>query len=483
MDINQKETGEYENPLCTRYASERMRYIFSPQKKFSTWRKLWLALAKAEKECGLYNITDEALREMEANVEKIDFAAAREYEKKFRHDVMAHIHAFADVCPAARSIIHLGATSAFVGDNADLIVMREALTLLRRRLLVVIRDLCDFSEKYRAIPCLSYTHFQAAQLSTVGRRACNWLKSFMFDLAELSRRIDTLEFRSVKGTVGTAASFRELFNNDYEKYKKLDETLAREAGFSLTSEVTSQTYDRKQDIFVASSLASLASSAHKLTNDLRLLQHEKEMEEPFASSQVGSSAMAYKRNPVLCERISSLAKLVMSLQMNSYFVASTQWLERTLDDSAARRIYIPEAFMATEAILILLHKVISGARVYPEMIEANVRKELAFIASENIMMDAVKKGGDRQSVHEIIRTLSMQTVRHMKEEGGENDLISRIASDGRLGLSEAELKKNLRSENYIGFSVEQTEAYLSKVRAVLAENEGETAALEEEVLL
>lgn len=474
---------EYENPLCTRYASGRMRYIFSPKKKFSTWRKLWTALAKAEKASGLTNITDEAIREMEANVENIDFAKAREYEKKFRHDVMAHIHTFADACPASRSIIHLGATSAFVGDNTDIIQMREALTLLKRRLLIVIRDLYNFSEKYRFLPCLSYTHFQAAQLCTVGKRGSIWLKSFMFDLGELSRRINSLEFRGVKGTVGTAASFRELFGNDYEKYKKIDEEVTREMGFSSRSEVTAQTYDRKQDIFVVSSLAALASSAHKFTNDFRLLQHEKEIEEPFAAYQVGSSAMAYKRNPILCERISSLSKFVMSLQMNSYFVHSTQWLERTLDDSASRRIYIPEAFMAADAILILLHKVISGAKVYPAMIEANVRRELPFIASENIMMDAVKKGCDRQEVHEIIRSLSMQSVKHMKEDGGENDLISRIVADGRLGLDIDELKKNLKSENYIGFCVEQTEEYLEEVRKVLKENESDLEGLEEEVRL
>lgn len=460
----------YENPLCTRYASLKMQYIFSPINKFSTWRKLWYNLAKAQKELGLLNINDEQINEMHDNIYNIDFEKAKEYEKKLRHDVMAHVYTFADVCPKARGIIHLGVTSAYVGDNTDLIQIKQALLLVKSRLLVIIKSLCDFADKYKTMPCLSYTHYQAAQLSTVGKRATLWIKSFVYDLKEIDKRIESLEFRGVKGTTGTGASFKELFGNDYSKFKKLDELVTKAMGFKKSQEVSGQTYDRKQDTYILQTLASLASSAHKFTNDFRLLQHEKELEEPFGKNQIGSSAMAYKRNPMKCERVSSLAKFVISQELNGHLVHSTQWFERTLDDSANKRLSYPQSFLAIDAILIIMKDILDGIVVYDKMIERNVRKELPFMATENIMMNASKKGMDRQVVHEIIRELSMEEVKSIKIDGNENNLIDRIIKDGRLNLSKEELDGILNPNKYIGFSKEQTEEYVKKIKKILEEN-------------
>ncbi len=461
---------KYDNPLCSRYASKKMQYIFSPTNKFSTWRKLWYNLAKAQKELGLGNITSEMLEQMKDNIYNIDFDKAREYEKKLRHDVMTHVYTFGDACPKARSIIHLGVTSAYVGDNTDLIQIKQALELTKSRLLRVIELLSDFADKYKSLACLSYTHYQAAQLSTVGKRATLWIKSFMYDLNEIDRRIENLEFRGVKGTTGTGASFKELFGDDYSKLKKLDELVTKSMGFSKSQEVSGQTYDRKQDTYILQTLASLASSAHKFTNDFRLLQHEKELEEPFLKNQIGSSAMAYKRNPMRCERVSSLAKYVISQELNGHLVHSTQWFERTLDDSANKRLSYPQSFLAIDAILIIIEDILDGVVVYEKMIEKNVKKELPFMATENIMMKAVKKGMDRQDVHEIIRELSMEEVKSIKLYGNENNLIDRILKDGRLGITCDEMNDILNPSKYIGFSIEQTEEYLKKVRCVIEKN-------------
>lgn len=474
---------KYNNPLCERYASEKMQYIFSPTNKFSTWRKLWYNLAKAQKELGIANINDEQLNQMKENIYNIDFDKAKEYEKKLRHDVMAHVYTFGDACPSARAIIHLGVTSAYVGDNTDLIQVKEALLLIKSRLLIVIKSLSEFAIKYSDLPCLSYTHFQAAQLSTVGKRATLWLKSFMYDLDEINKRIDNLEFRGVKGTTGTGASFKELFGNDYEKFKKLDEMVTSAFGFSKRQEVSGQTYDRKQDSFVLQTLAGIASSAHKFTNDFRLLQHEKELEEPFGKNQIGSSAMAYKRNPMRCERVSSLAKFVISQELNGHLVHATQWFERTLDDSANKRLSYPQSFLAVDAILIIIEDILDGIVVYEKMIERNVKKELPFMATENIMMRAVKKGMDRQDAHEIIRELSMQEVKSIKMQGNENMLIDRILKDGRLGLTKEDIKDILEPQKYIGFSIEQTKEYVQKVQEILKENEKYMNIPKEEVSL
>lgn len=471
----------YENPLCTRYASKKMQYIFSPMNKFSTWRKLWYNLAKAQKELGLGNITSEMLEQMKDNIYNIDFERAREYEKKLRHDVMAHVYTYGDACPKARSIIHLGVTSAFVGDNTDLIQIKQALELTKSRLLSVINLLANFSEKYKGLACLSYTHYQAAQLSTLGKRATLWIKSFMYDLSEIDKRIEALEFRGVKGTTGTGASFKELFGDDYSKLKKLDEIVTKAMGFSTSQEVSGQTYDRKQDTYILQTLASLASSAHKFTNDFRLLQHEKEIEEPFLKNQIGSSAMAYKRNPMRCERVSSLSKFVISQELNGHLVHSTQWFERTLDDSANKRLSYPQSFLAIDAILIIIEDILTGIVVYEKMIEKNVKRELPFMATENIMMNAVKKGMDRQDVHEIIRELSMEEVKSIKLYGNENNLIDRILKDGRLNLTCEELEDILDPLKYIGFSVKQTEEYIEKVRNIIEKNKEYLNIQKEEV--
>ncbi|WP_067143296.1 adenylosuccinate lyase [Oceanivirga salmonicida] len=460
----------YDYPLCSRYASDKMKYIFSPDFKFSTWRKLWVYLAQSEKELGLDFITNEQIDAMKSNISNIDYEVANMYEKKLKHDVMAHVHTFADLVPIAKPIIHLGATSAYVGDNTDLIQIKQALLLTKSRILNVIKSLRDFSMNNRKIATLAYTHFQAAQLTTVGKRATLWLKSLMYDLQELDIRIENLEFRGVKGTTGTQASFKELFNGDYSKVKELDILVSKKAGFSKRQEVSGQTYDRKQDSFILQTLASIASTAHKFTNDFRLLQHLKEMEEPFSKNQIGSSAMAYKRNPMKCERISALSKFVISNELNGHLVHSTQWFERTLDDSANKRLSYPQSFLAIDSILILWHNIISDAVVYEKMIEANLKKELPFMATENIIMRAVKNGMDRQVVHEIIRQLSMEETKSIKLDGNPNKLIDRILKDGRLKIDEKELTDILDANKYIGFAVEQVEDYIKVVDIVLEKN-------------
>lgn len=461
----------YDNPLCSRYASKEMQYVFSPEYRFRTWRKLWYVLAETQKELGLHNITEEQLLELKENIENIDFDLAKKYEEKLRHDVMAHVHTYADACPKARGILHLGVTSAYIGDNTDLIQIKEALILVRKKLVNVINLMANFSYKYRSLPCLGYTHFQAAQLTTVGKRATLWLKSLMYDFEEIERRIENLEFRGVKGTTGTAASFKELFNNDYKKTVKLDELITKKMGFSKRQEVSGQTYDRKQDTYILQTLANISSTAHKFTNDFRLLQHLKELEEPFAKNQIGSSAMAYKRNPMRCERISSLSKFVMASEMNGHLVHSTQWLERSLDDSANKRLSYTQAFLAVDAILVIWANILDGVVVYPKTIEANIQKELPFMATEDIMMRAVKNGQDRQEVHEIIRELSMSEAISIKLEGNSNRLIEKIQKDGRINITKEDLEKLTNSSRYIGFSIEQTEDYIQKVRNIIKKYE------------
>lgn len=461
---------KYINPLVERYASSEMQYIFSPDFKFSTWRKLWVYLAEAEKELGLDIISDEMIEKMKENIHNIDYELAKSYEKKLLHDVMAHIHTFSDLVPIAKPIIHLGATSAYVVDNTDLIQMRDGLILVKKRLLIVISKLKDFAIKYASIPTLSYTHFQAAQLTTVGKRATLWLKSFMYDLEEINRRIEKLEFRGVKGTTGTGASFKELFNGDYAKFKKLDELVSYKAGFKKCQEVTGQTYDRKQDSFVLQVLSSIASSAHKFTNDFRLLQHLKELEEPFEKHQIGSSAMAYKRNPIRCERVAALSKFVISEELNGHLVHATQWLERSLDDSANKRLSYPQSFLAVDSILMVIDNILSDTVVYEKMIEKNLKNELPFMATENIIMRAVKNGMDRQEVHEIIRQISMEEVKSIKLEGNKNCLIDRILESKKLKLSKEDLDDILNPNKYIGFSVEQVLDYTNYVDSVIKEN-------------
>lgn len=454
----------YENPLCERYASDEMKYIFSPKNKFSTWRKLWTVLAQSQMELGLDIIDKEIVKELEDNIYNIDFDKAKEYEIKFKHDVMAHIHEFSDhLSEKSKKIVHLGVTSAYVGDNTDIIQIKEALILTRNKMVKLINKMIEFSDKYKNLPTLGYTHFQPAQLTTVGKRATLWIKSLMLDFDRLIYLIDNLEFRGVKGTTGTQASFKALFS-DYEKVKKLDELVTYKMGFLKKQEVSGQTYDRKQDTFVLQMLANIASSAHKFTNDFRLLQHLKELEEPFSKTQVGSSAMAYKRNPMRCERISSLCKYVISLENNGHLVHLTQWFERTLDDSANKRLSYPQAFLAIDAILNIYISIISDVVVYEKMIEKNLMKELPFMITEDIMMLCVKKGMDRQVVHEIIRELSMKETESIKIYGNENNLIQRILIDGRLNITENDFEDLLKPSNYIGYSKEQVEDYIKIVK-------------------
>ena len=452
---------KYQNPLESRYCSDEMLYNFSPEKKFTTWRRLWLALAETEKELGL-EITDEQILELRNNIENIDYAKAAEYEKKFRHDVMAHVHTYGDAAPAARPIIHLGATSAFVGDNTDLIQIRDGFHLVKQKLVNVIKGLHDFALKYKDLPTLGFTHYQPAQLTTVGKRATLWLQSVLLDLEELEFREETLRFRGVKGTTGTAASFKELFNGDFEKVKTLDKKLSEHFGFQNVFKVSGQTYDRKLDAQALEVLGNIAQSAHKFTNDLRLLQNLKEIEEPFEKNQIGSSAMAYKRNPMRSERIASLAKFVISLTSSPAMVASTQWFERTLDDSANKRLSIPQAFLAIDAILIIWNNILDGLVVYPKMIEKHINEELPFMATEYIIMEGVKHGGDRQELHEIIRTHSMEAAKQVKIEGKSNDLIERIIADERVNIDKERLISLLNPKNFIGFAPEQTEEFLQQ---------------------
>lgn len=449
----------YESPLASRYASREMLYIFSPDNKFSTWRKLWIALARAEKELGL-PITDEQIAEMEAHVYDIDYEHAAEMEKKLRHDVMAHVHAYGRVCPKAMPIIHLGATSCYVGDNTDIILMRQGLELIRAGLVNVIDRLAKFAEKYKSLPTLGFTHFQPAQLTTVGKRATLWMQDFLMDLDEVDCRISKLRLLGSKGTTGTQASFMELFNGDHEKVKRMEEMIAAEMGFEGVYPVTGQTYPRKVDTCVLTALSGVAQSAGKFANDMRLLAHLKELEEPFEENQIGSSAMPYKRNPMRCERICALARYVIINAQNPAMTAYSQWFERTLDDSANKRISIPEAFLATDAILNICLNVASGIRVYEKVIARHIAEELPFMATENIMMDAVKRGGNRQELHERIRTHSMAAGAVVKEQGLPNDLVSRIASDPMFGLTEEEIRKNLDPSSYIGRAPEQVADFL-----------------------
>lgn len=468
----------YRNPLEERYASPEMLYLFSPQYKFSTWRKLWLYLAEVQQELG-YPISDEQLAEMRAQVDTIDFEAAAAYEKKFRHDVMAHIYAFGAVCPKAKPIIHLGVTSAFVGDNTDIIQMKEALLLLQKKMAALLGVLSAFSERYKALPTLGFTHYQPAQLTTVGKRATLWMQSLLLDFELLQFILEKMRLRGVKGTTGTAASFKALLGDDYKKIQLLDKKLAEKAGFSQVFAVSGQTYDRKVDAQVLGWLSGVAQSAHKFTNDLRLLQNLKEIEEPFEKDQIGSSAMAYKRNPMRSERIAALSKFVMALSVSSAQVAATQWLERTLDDSANKRLTIPQAFLAVDAILILWLNIAQNLVVYPKMIEKHIIQELPFMATEEILMDCVKRGGDRQQIHEIIRQHSLAAAREVKEYGRDNDLIDRLAADKRLSLGKAALCRILSPERFTGFAQEQTESFLqTEIQPLLAAYEGSDLSLD-----
>lgn len=452
--------NSYKNPLEERYSSPEMLYNFSPNCKFRTWRQLWIALAEIEKDLGL-EISDEQIKELKAQAENIDFDKAAEYEKKFRHDVMAHVHTYGDAAPSAKGIIHLGATSAFVGDNTDLIQIRDGLLIIRKELINVMKKLADFALKYKDMPTLGFTHFQPAQLTTVGKRATLWLQSLILDFEELEFFLETLRFRGVKGTTGTAASFLELFNGDYSKVKHLDKELSRRFGFEKVFGVSGQTYDRKIDAKVVALLSNIAQSAHKFSNDIRLLQNLKEIEEPFEKNQIGSSAMAYKRNPMRSERIGALSKYVMSLASSSAMVASTQWFERTLDDSANKRLTIPQAFLATDAILLIWNNIMDGLVVYENRINKHISEELPFMATEYIIMEEVKAGGDRQEIHETIRQHSMEASRKVKMEGKENDLIERILNDDSLKMDKSKIKEVLDPKNFIGFAPVQTEEFIA----------------------
>lgn len=452
----------YQTPLNTRYASKEMSYLFSPDMKYKTWRKLWLALAESQKELGL-NITDEQLEELRANVDNINYEVAEEREKEVRHDVMSHVYAYGVQCPKAKGIIHLGATSAYVGDNTDLIIMKEALLIIRKKLIGVIRELTNFALKYKGLPTLSFTHFQPAQLTTVGKRATLWIQDLVIDLEQIEFVIDTLRFRGVKGTTGTQASFMELFDNDEEKVKKLDKMVTEKMGFKEAFKVTGQTYPRKADSIVLNTLSEIAQSAYKFSNDLRLLQGLKEIEEPFEEKQIGSSAMAYKRNPMRAERMGSLARYVIINSLNPAITASTQWFERTLDDSANKRISIPEAFLALDGVLNLYINVASNLLVYEKVIESHVNNELPFMATEYILMAAVKKGKDRQELHERIRVHSMEAAKRVKEMGLENDLIDRIAADEAFGMTKEEITSILDARNFIGRAESQVEDFINEV--------------------
>ena len=453
-------TNRYESPLSSRYASEEMQYIFSPDKKFSTWRRLWVALARAEMELGL-PVTQEQVAELESHLTDIDYEKAAQWEKKLRHDVMAHVHTYGELCPKAMPIIHLGATSCYVGDNTDVILMREGLELVREKVVRVLAHLAGFADKYKTLPTLGFTHFQAAQLVTVGKRATLWMNELLMDLEEIEHRIATLALLGSKGTTGTQASFLELFEGDHEKVKQLEEKIAKEMGFTAVVPVSGQTYSRKLDYNVVSTLAGVAQSASKFATDLRLLCHLKEVEEPFEKNQIGSSAMPYKRNPMRCERICSLARYVIVDVGNPAVTTATQWFERTLDDSANKRLSVPEAFLAVDAILNIWANVASGLVVHPKVIEKHVLEELPFMASENILMDAVKRGGDRQELHERIRVLSQEAGYHVKELGLANNLIDLMAADPAFGMTKEELSAHLNPAAYIGRCPEQVEEFLA----------------------
>ena len=473
----------YISPFSTRYASDEMQYIFSDDNKFRTWRRLWVALARAEMKQGLTNITPEMVAELEAHVDDINYEVAIEREKLVRHDVMSHVYAYGQQCPKAAGIIHLGATSCYVGDNTDIIVMRQGLELVRKKLIGVLAKLAKFAEEYKDMPCMAYTHCQPAQPTTVGKRATLWANELVMDLNEIDHRLATLQLRGVKGTTGTQASFMELFKGDADKIRAVDASIAEEMGFDSEAviPVSGQTYSRKVDAFILNALAGIGQSCMKFATDLRLLANFKEMEEPFEKNQIGSSAMAYKRNPMRSERIASLARYIVVDALNPAITASTQWFERTLDDSANKRISVPEAFLATDAILNLVMNVADGLVVYPKVIEQHLRRELPFMATENIMMDAAKRGADRQELHEHVRVHSMAASKVIKEEGGENDLLERIANDPIFGVTLDELKGIVDPHKYVGRAPRQTEIFLHDVvKPILdryADTETETAEI------
>ena len=454
--------NSYESPLCSRYASKEMQFIFSPDMKFTTWRKLWIALAEAEQELGL-NITDEQINELKAHVNDVDYEKAAAYEKECRHDVMSHVKAYGDQCPKAKGIIHLGATSCYVGDNTDIIIMKKGLELIRSKVILAIKLLSDFAVKYKATPTLAFTHFQPAQPTTVGKRATLWIQDLTFDLDEIDFVLSRLKLLGSKGTTGTQASFKELFDGDIEKINAVDKKIAEKMGFESTYAVSGQTYSRKIDTRVLNCLSAVAQSAHKFSNDIRLLQHLKEVEEPFEKGQIGSSAMAYKRNPMRSERIASLSRYVMCDTLNPAITAATQWFERTLDDSANKRISVAEGFLAVDAILNLVINVSDGLVVYEKVINQRLMSELPFMATENILMDAVKLGGDRQELHEAIRVHSMAAAKTVKEDGKPNDLLERIAADKRFGMTLEQLQSVMNPKNFIGMADKQVDSFIENV--------------------
>ncbi len=473
-------TDRYVSPLSERYASKEMQYIFSPDKKFRTWRKLWIALAETEKELGL-DITQEQIDELKANADDINYDVAKEREKKVRHDVMSHVYAYGQQCPKAKGIIHLGATSCYVGDNTDIIVMTEALRLVKKKLVNVLDELAQFADTYKDLPTLAFTHFQPAQPTTVGKRATLWMQEFCLDLEDLDHVLGGMKLLGSKGTTGTQASFMELFDGDQKIIDMIDPMIAKKMGFKECYPVSGQTYSRKVDTRVCNVLAGIAASAHKMSNDIRLLQHLKEVEEPFEKNQIGSSAMAYKRNPMRSERIASLSRYVMAEALNPVMTSATQWFERTLDDSANKRLSIPEAFLAIDGVLDLCLNVVDGLVVYPKVIAKRLMSELPFMATENIMMDAVKAGGDRQEIHEKIRQLSMEAGKNVKIEGGENNLLDLIAADQDFGMTKEELEACMEPSRYIGRAPEQVDAFLSKVVLPIVEENRELLGMKAEI--
>ncbi|MCB7521753.1 adenylosuccinate lyase [[Clostridium] hylemonae] len=473
-------TDRYVSPLSERYASREMQYIFSPDKKFRTWRRLWIALAETEKELGL-PITEEQIEELKEHADDINYEVAKEREKLVRHDVMSHVYAYGQQCPKAKGIIHLGATSCYVGDNTDIIIMAEALEIVRKKLVNVIAELAKFADEYKALPTLAFTHFQPAQPTTVGKRATLWMQEFMMDLEDLEYVKGSLKLLGSKGTTGTQASFLELFDGDQETIDRIDPMIAEKMGFKACCPVSGQTYSRKVDTRVVNVLAGIAASAHKLSNDIRLLQHLKEVEEPFEKTQIGSSAMAYKRNPMRSERIASLSRYVMVDALNPAITSATQWFERTLDDSANKRLSVPEGFLAVDGILDLCLNVVDGLVVYPKVIEKRLMSELPFMATENIMMDAVKAGGDRQELHERIRELSMEAGKNVKEKGLDNNLLELIAADPAFNLSEEELKKTMDPSRYTGRAALQVEAFLKDTAAPVLEANRDVLGMSAEI--
>lgn len=470
----------YVSPLSERYASQKMQYIFSPDMKFRTWRKLWIALAETEKELGL-PITEEQIQELKTHAEDINYDVAKEREKVVRHDVMSHVYAYGQQCPKAKGIIHLGATSCYVGDNTDIIVMAKALKLVKQKLVNVIDELAKFAEAYKALPTLGFTHFQPAQPTTVGKRATLWMQEFLLDLEDLDYVIGSLKLLGSKGTTGTQASFLELFDGNQALIDQIDPMIAKKMGFKECYPVSGQTYSRKVDTRVLNILAGIAASAHKFSNDIRLLQHLKEVEEPFEKTQIGSSAMAYKRNPMRSERIASLSRYVMADALNPAITSATQWFERTLDDSANKRLSVPEGFLAVDGILDLCLNVVDGLVVYPKVIEKRLMSELPFMATENIMMDAVKAGGDRQELHERIRELSMEAGKNVKEKGLDNNLLELIAADPAFNMSLADLQETMDPAKYVGRSKEQVESFLANVVKPVLEANGEILGMKAEI--